>query len=192
MCTWGTVPGRPEGGVLLGTGHGDVPHSGPGGVERRVDRVDAGVVGGDRVSEGQLTGCGLGLSPVSHWKTLVFGKLLVQLHSGDRVECEERQQQPYLWESSEMLLNLWGWRCLHMWGNHQNWDLSLTRARSPSSSPGSPCRPAAQHQRRASAQDLVCRRHCEICGSYLQQPHQHHVSRAHFEAAPHSQAEANT
>ena len=33
--------------------------------------------------------------------------------------------------------------------------------------------------------------HCEILGSYLQQPHQHHVFRAHFEAEPHSQAEAN-
>ena len=34
--------------------------------------------------------------------------------------------------------------------------------------------------------------HCEILGSYLQQPHQHHVSRAHFNAQPHSQAEGNT
>ena len=34
-------------------------------------------------------------------------------------------------------------------------------------------------------------RHCEIFGSYLQQPHQHHVSKAHFYAEPHSQAEAN-
>ena len=34
--------------------------------------------------------------------------------------------------------------------------------------------------------------HCEIHGSYLQQPHQHHVSRAHSEAEPHSQTEANT
>ena len=33
--------------------------------------------------------------------------------------------------------------------------------------------------------------HCEILGSYLQQRHQHHVFRAHFEAEPHSQAEAN-
>ena len=33
--------------------------------------------------------------------------------------------------------------------------------------------------------------HCEILGSYLQQPHQHHVFRGHFEAEPHSQAEAN-
>ena len=33
--------------------------------------------------------------------------------------------------------------------------------------------------------------HCEILGSYLQQPHQHHICRAHFEAEPHSQAEAN-
>ena len=32
---------------------------------------------------------------------------------------------------------------------------------------------------------------CEILGSYLQQHHQHHVFRAHFEAEPHSQAEAN-
>ena len=33
--------------------------------------------------------------------------------------------------------------------------------------------------------------HCEILGSYLQQPHQHHVFRAHFEAEPHSQEEGN-
>ena len=33
--------------------------------------------------------------------------------------------------------------------------------------------------------------HSEILGSYLQQPHQHQLSRAHFEAEPHSQAEAN-
>ena len=31
--------------------------------------------------------------------------------------------------------------------------------------------------------------HCEILGSYLQQPHQHNVFRAHFEADPHSQAQ---
>ena len=33
--------------------------------------------------------------------------------------------------------------------------------------------------------------HCEILGSYLQQPHQLHASRAHFKAEPHSQTEAN-
>ena len=33
--------------------------------------------------------------------------------------------------------------------------------------------------------------HCETLGSYLQQPHQHHVFRAHFEAKPHSQLEGN-
>ena len=35
----------------------------------------------------------------------------------------------------------------------------------------------------------VC--HCDILGSYLQQPPQHYVFRAHFEAELHSQAEAN-
>ena len=34
--------------------------------------------------------------------------------------------------------------------------------------------------------------HCDILGFYLQQPHKHHVSRPHFDAEPHSQAEANT
>ena len=34
--------------------------------------------------------------------------------------------------------------------------------------------------------------HCEILGSNLQQPHQHHVFRAHFDAEPHSQVEENT
>ena len=38
----------------------------------------------------------------------------------------------------------------------------------------------------------VVRAHCEILGSYLQQPLQRHASRAHFDAEPHSQAEANT
>ena len=33
--------------------------------------------------------------------------------------------------------------------------------------------------------------HCEILGFSLQQPHQHHVFRAHFEAEPHIQAEAD-
>ena len=33
--------------------------------------------------------------------------------------------------------------------------------------------------------------HCEILDSYLQQPLQHHVFKAYFEAEPHSQAEAN-
>ena len=33
--------------------------------------------------------------------------------------------------------------------------------------------------------------HCEILGSYQQQPHQHNVFRAHFEAELHSQAEAS-
>ena len=34
-------------------------------------------------------------------------------------------------------------------------------------------------------------RHCEILGSYLQQPNQHYCSRAYYKAEPHSQAEAN-
>ena len=33
--------------------------------------------------------------------------------------------------------------------------------------------------------------HCEILGSYLQQPHQHNVFRAHFKAEPHRQADGN-
>ena len=40
--------------------------------------------------------------------------------------------------------------------------------------------------------DVLYGQQCEILGSYLQQRHQHHVFRAHFEAEPHSQAEANT
>ena len=32
--------------------------------------------------------------------------------------------------------------------------------------------------------------HCEILGFYLQQPHQHHVFRAPFQADPHSQEQA--
>ena len=38
---------------------------------------------------------------------------------------------------------------------------------------------------------VICPIHCEILGSNLQQPHQHHDFRAHFQAEPHNQAEAN-
>ena len=38
---------------------------------------------------------------------------------------------------------------------------------------------------------FLCICHYEVFGSSLQQPHQHHVFRAHFDAEPHIQAEVN-